>query len=522
MEYTKILPLEGHIPASKYYRETRYTGGNRNQHDLGRDKNLYTRGMSNRENFHSKIKNDEYKSSSITQSQGGVGQKLSDTWDKRRSKYIEGYSSPGSRSRTTWRDPDSLPTSGMKSTITSGKKNISVGKTKTRLNYQTTPEDKDRRLVVPEGKDRSKHNSEAAGSRPKYYKNYQKYDKFDKYQNYTQKSTNFQEYVNSGNPVISPRAVTKVVSIDKSPDVFSETRSQKSQKSHKSYKSQKSLKSVMSEKTKSFVEPQPPTEEDHKGSYLSSKLAKPKKTVEFEQDLEVEDVIPVQPTFDPKEEDNFEHDRQPSFTPEPELDEKNIVERYDFGGIQGVKSQQEDPRIEKYEQMLKSVNSEFKSCLARNKYLENALAQEKEERQSDQDHIACLRGEIDKVKLEKEHEVNTLPNKEREKYVEKISSLKFQMKDLLDREERYQSEKANFQLTIENYEMSNKKLREQEFRSQKEINHLTNKLEQPDGARREVDLVKADYESLKTTFTVRVPSNLCSCTRRQWRPRQKL
>jgi len=112
--------------------------------------------------------------------------------------------------------------------------------------------------------------------------------------------------------------------------------------------------------------------------------------------------------------------------------------------------------IQKYERILRDVNQEFKSCLQRNKIMEERYEKEVYRRRSDQDHIDCLRGEIDKLNMERENEISGLTESERDKLNREIANLSFQLNQSNAREDKYQAEKTNLKMTIQNYEVTNK------------------------------------------------------------------
>ncbi|CAI2363200.1 unnamed protein product [Moneuplotes crassus] len=147
-----------------------------------------------------------------------------------------------------------------------------------------------------------------------------------------------------------------------------------------------------------------------------------------------------------------------------------------------------------------ALEAKLQELLEENESLQQALEEEQERAKAGQDQILCLRGELDKVKIEKEKEARTLEGKEREKYKQEIANLKYQMRSLQDREEAYMSEKAHLKLAIENYEMTNKRLREQELRSQKEINALHERVSDREVNIGEHKRLKQQLDSLKQTF----------------------
>lgn len=160
-----------------------------------------------------------------------------------------------------------------------------------------------------------------------------------------------------------------------------------------------------------------------------------------------------------------------------------------------------DEIIEKYEQVLKEVNSEFKHCLERNKYLEKRLDEATRDSSRKDALIVKLKDEIDLLCSERRNNSH-LPDKERDQYNKEIASLSYQLSQAQDREAKYYTERENLRMTITNYEVSHKKLYEQEARTQREINQLIERLSQKEHNAQSYDTVLKDYNNLKATYQV--------------------
>jgi chromosome segregation ATPase len=159
-----------------------------------------------------------------------------------------------------------------------------------------------------------------------------------------------------------------------------------------------------------------------------------------------------------------------------------------------------DDIIDKYEAVLREINSEFKQSLRRNKTLEKRLEQDKFDRQADQHLISKLREENDYLRNNsREH---NLTDVEREILNSEIAGLSYQLKVVKDTENKWVAEKANLQHSVHSYEISNQKLREQEARSAREVNVLIDKLNDRDNKDKNYDRLNAEVNAAKGSFQV--------------------
>lgn len=165
-----------------------------------------------------------------------------------------------------------------------------------------------------------------------------------------------------------------------------------------------------------------------------------------------------------------------------------------------------DEIIEKYEGVLREINSEFKQSLRRNKLLEQRLEQEGIDRNADQHLIARLREENDHLRNDKR--ISNLTNKERDALNTEIASLSYQLNILKDRENKWHPDRANLQQSINNLELANQKLRDQEARSTREINLLLEKLNDRENKDRNFERLTAEYNTVKANYQVSILSHI--------------
>jgi hypothetical protein len=159
-----------------------------------------------------------------------------------------------------------------------------------------------------------------------------------------------------------------------------------------------------------------------------------------------------------------------------------------------------DEIIEKYEGVLREINSEFKQSLRRNKTLEKHLEQEKFGRQADQHLISRLRQENDY--LRNDNREHNFTEGERDITNSEIAGLSYQLKVVKDLEKKWVYEKANLQNSVHSYEISNQKLREQEVRSAREVNLLLEKLNDRDNKDKNYDRLTTEANAVKANYHV--------------------
>ena len=159
-----------------------------------------------------------------------------------------------------------------------------------------------------------------------------------------------------------------------------------------------------------------------------------------------------------------------------------------------------DEILQKYEKVLREVNSEFKNWLDRNKTLELRLDEETMKRTVDLNTIKSLKQDIQQLQDDKEKGAWT--DNERDAFNKEMASLSYQLKWAKDQEEKWQSERTHLQLAIQNFEDSNKKLRDKEGRSQREINLLLEKLSQRENRDHNYERLVKESNSAKTNYQV--------------------